>query len=94
MSEIMAHEQEYPIIPCVQCGYCCTIRPCDFGEWNEEKAQCKYLTEDNKCGIYDEIIKHPESKWNPGFGAGCSSPMFNTRRDSKIKELEDDRSRR
>jgi hypothetical protein len=72
---------------CVKCGYCCTVGPCLFGKWNPEKKQCEYLTSGNLCGKYDEIMKrgHHGAEISPAFGAGCSSSMFNDRRDEKIR---------
>lgn len=62
---------------CINSGYCCRQAPCPFGEWDEKKHQCKHLTEDNKCGIYEEIIARPVPEWYvaPAFGAGCCSPL-------------------
>ena len=74
---------------CVQCGYCCTKGPCFYGVWDEEKKQCAFLTEDKLCSKYEEIKADPNSWSSPAFGAGCSSPMFNTVRQAKIKELAD-----
>lgn len=71
---------------CVQCGYCCTIRPCPFGSWNEERKCCNELAHDNKCGIYDEIIKDPTSIYSPAFGMGCSGTIGNARRKKKLAE--------
>ena len=76
------------IIPCVQCGYCCTVSPCGFGKWDEEKKQCKYLTKNTKCKKYYKIIALVGMKASPGFGGGCSSSLFNTVRENKIKELQ------
>lgn len=72
---------------CVQCGYCCTVRPCHYGEWDPEKEQCAYLTDDTKCSKYDEIIKDQSSVWSPAFGACCCSSLFNKVRERKIEEL-------
>lgn len=77
---------EISVKPCVQCGYCCTCSSCDFGKWNEDKHKCEYLTEDNCCSIYEEIIKKPEQKWNPAFGFGCCMSLFNSVREKKIRE--------
>jgi predicted molibdopterin-dependent oxidoreductase YjgC len=72
---------------CVQCGYCCSKAPCDFGKWNQEKHRCNYLTENNLCSKYAEIIKNPSQKWNPAFGYGCCMSLFNTVREEKIKNM-------
>jgi predicted molibdopterin-dependent oxidoreductase YjgC len=71
---------------CVKCGYCCTVGPCFYGVWNPKKGQCEYLTDDNLCSKYKEIQGHSGSKVSPAFGAGCSSSMFNERRDAKIRK--------
>jgi len=72
--------------PCVKCGYCCKKGPCGHGVWNETKSQCSYLTEDNLCEKYHEIIKDPFSRVNPAFGFGCCSPLMNNVRQEKTVE--------
>jgi len=69
---------------CVKCGYCCRVRPCPYGDWNEEGDACMHLTEDSLCAIYDKL-KH--YKLSPAMGTECSSPLFNRVRDRKIREL-------
>ena len=71
--------------PCVQCGYCCTVRPCPYGRWDEKRQQCAFLTHDNLCARYNEIILDPRSWVAPAFGAGCCSPLFNSRRDEVLR---------
>jgi len=78
----MEYAEKYP---CVQCGYCCTVRACPYGEWDVEKKQCRFLTKEKLCSKYEEIIKDPNSWSSPAFGAGCSSPLFNTVREEKIR---------
>lgn len=73
--------------PCVQCGYCCKKSPCPYGTWNKEKQRCEFLTEDNLCSKYEKIKADPNSWSSPAFGAGCSSPLFNTVREEKIKKM-------
>jgi hypothetical protein len=46
-------------LECVQCGYCCTVGPCPFANWNPITHRCNYLTENDKCSQYDEIKKIP-----------------------------------
>ena len=75
---------------CVQCGYCCTVGTCTFGEWDLEKNQCTFLTEDNLCERYDEIKNYPNAHLSPAFGAGCSSSLGNTRRQQKILIIKGD----
>ena len=72
------------IQPCVQCGYCCTIGPCSYSDWHEDK--CSYLTPENLCSIYTEIHSKERAAIYPMFGCGCSSVMFNDVRDAKIRE--------
>jgi hypothetical protein len=75
---------------CVRCGYCCTVAPCTFGTYNEIKKQCSYLTDNNECEIYDEIIKNSSCNLSPAFNTGCSSTLFNSRREEKIKQMKQD----
>lgn len=72
--------------PCVNSGFCCRQSACPFGEWDADKHSCKYLTEDNLCGKYEEILSLPEEiwKWSPAFGAGCGSALFNEVRERII----------
>lgn len=74
--------------PCVNSGYCCKQAACPFGIWNQDKHQCEFLTEENLCGKYEEIINLPKEQWefSPAFGAGCSSPLFNTERQRILNE--------
>ncbi len=64
---------------CIRSGYCCKQGPCPFGRWDEAAQQCAYLEGDTEgeyaCGIYDEIIKHPDAALSPAFGTGCSSSL-------------------
>ena len=78
--------------PCVQCGTCCTVGPCPFGKWAQERKQCSYLEEPNKigqrsCGKYDEIAANPSSEMSPAFGGGCSSVLFNDKRWEIVEYL-------
>lgn len=68
--------------PCVMSGYCCRVAACPFGTWDEDRHQCAQLTEDDRCGRYDEILALPRERWagSPAFGAGCSSTLGNERR--------------
>jgi len=73
------------IFPCVQCGFCCTEgRLCGYGEHDREKNQCEFLTAESKCSKHDEIVALESNSDYPTFGWGCSSPMFNERRDAMI----------
>ena len=78
----MYTSEGYPV--CVNCGYCCKKVPCAYGTWDSVASACKYLTDKNLCGIYDQV-KHDQV--NPAMGAGCCSTMFNSLRDKKLKEL-------
>lgn len=81
--------------PCVNSGYCCKVAPCPFGEWDNDKNQCKYLTGDNHCGKFEEIVALPKERWesSPAFGAGCSSTLFNSERQRIIDSNPDVRAR-
>lgn len=65
--------------PCLQCGHCCKVRSCGFGDWDEAKHQCVELVDNGdgtfRCAIYDKIIKGDDKSWKmaPAFGAGCCS---------------------
>jgi hypothetical protein len=71
---------------CIQCGYCCTVRACPYGEWDDTTGRCIFLTEVNLCSIHDWIMEQPGSDMSPAFGAGCSSPLFNEVRARKAKQ--------
>jgi len=70
---------------CVQCGYCCTVSTCPYGQWDEEKERCANLTGKDLCKRYEEIKGLPGSDISPAFGFGCCSPLGNTLRDKKVK---------
>lgn len=74
-------------LECVQCGYCCTKTPCGFGKWDKEKKQCKFLTIENLCEKYEEIIKDESQIVSPAFGYGCCMSLFNTIREEKIRKM-------
>ena len=80
---------------CVQCGFCCTVGNCVVGEWDAEKLRCKFLTDDNLCGKYNEILERSEARFAETqnendlfFHTGCSSTLCNTVRDQRIQELQ------
>ncbi len=82
----MAELLKDTIFPCVQCGFCCTgQRMCGYGEYVPEKNQCAFLTADSKCSKYDELVAFEKDSAYPTMGWGCSSPMFNERRDAKLE---------
>lgn len=70
--------------PCVQCGYCCTKGVCSYGFWDVEKKQCGELTADNKCARYDEIVELEKDAPYPMMNSGCTSQLYNDRRDAKL----------
>jgi len=70
---------------CVQCGFCCTRRACCYGEWDAEKKQCAFLTEDMLCAKYGETEIMADTV-TPAFGAGCCSAL-NDWRMKKLQEL-------
>jgi len=73
---------------CCHCGYCCKKTPCGWGEWNETKTQCVFLTGNEpgeyRCGRYHQIKDQPTADLSPAFGAGCCSSLFNGDRDSVL----------
>ncbi len=69
--------------PCVRSGFCCKQAPCGYGDWNENKTQCKHLVKENgqyACAIYEQITESPGWEFSPAFGAGCCSPLNTDRR--------------
>ena len=79
---------------CVQCGYCCEFSPCAYGESRaSDDYACIYLSHpdkfgQHKCLIYDQIVEAQKDSPTPMMGSGCSSTMFNGRRDLVVKKLE------
>jgi len=66
----------YPgAVSCINSGWCCKQGPCPFGEWDAARHQCAFLTADNKCGKYDEILASGQGALSPAFGAGCCSSL-------------------
>ena len=74
---------------CVQCGYCCRVRACSYGQWDPEDKKCIFLFDNNTCGKYDEILEIEKGSMYPMMGSGCSSTLFNTIREEKIRSLND-----
>lgn len=74
-------------VPCVQCGYCCKVRSCGYGKWDEEKHQCSELVAVGdgtyNCGVFDKIVKGKDTSWHlaPAFGAGCCASINTYRAD-------------
>ncbi|ABS61082.1 hypothetical protein [Fervidobacterium nodosum] len=73
---------------CVKCGWCCKHTICYYGEWDYEKNQCKFLTEDNLCSKYDEIVALEEDMRLEIklFGSGCCLNYSNPDRLKIIKQ--------
>jgi hypothetical protein len=69
-------------LPCVSCGYCCRRAVCPFGRWDPLRGACAHLTDDERCGRFEEIVALPVRLWwaSPAFGAGCCSPLNERRR--------------
>ena len=74
---------------CVQCGYCCRVSSCGFGQWDPIRRQCVFLADSGLCVKYDEIVAiEKKAKYmHPMMGSGCSSQIFNESRDAKLREL-------
>jgi len=85
---------------CVQCGYCCSVTPCPYGEEvSRDNHACKYLSKPNEfgqrlCTKYDAIkmdfsntLKSTLRDLCPAFGAGCCGSLFNNIRDAVIIKL-------
>jgi hypothetical protein len=68
----------------VRLGYCCTVSSCGYSKYDPIKKQCSSLTSDNKCAKYQEIIEKEKNSMFPMMGVGCSSSLFNERRNAKM----------
>ncbi|SHH37487.1 hypothetical protein [Thermosipho atlanticus] len=81
---------------CVKCGFCCKHTPCYYGKWDEEQNKCIYLTEDNLCGIYDQIIELEKNKpsMERMFGSGCCLNYMNPDRLKIIREKQNEKNKR
>jgi hypothetical protein len=68
---------------CVNCGFCCRIAPCPYGEVTSPTDRaCRFLVPEGRpgrwlCGKYDQIVDQPDADVVPAFGGGCCSSMFN-----------------
>lgn len=83
-------ERERTVMACVRSGYCCKKAPCPYGHG----VPCVHLLPDPEssagqylCARYAEISADPNSWSSPAFGAGCSSPLFNTDREAVLVAL-------
>jgi hypothetical protein len=85
---------------CIQSGYCCTVRPCQYGATrfdiygrDKSNTECVYLeppsedTGQRACGLYHVICILERNYSLPMMGSGCSSTLFNTARDRVKKRL-------
>ena len=78
---------------CVNCGYCCSVAPCPYGEVTSPRnSACKFLTEPDHhgrrfCEKYDEIRGGRFEIFSPAFGKGCSSSLCNEVRETVIKSV-------
>lgn len=70
---------------CVCCGHCCRTGPCYYGEWDSDRHRCAFLTEDDLCSLFREF-QH-EAGELAMMGCGCSSTLFNTRRDEIVEAI-------
>ena len=77
---------------CVQSGFCCTVRPCQYGTMAPGSTVCVYLQPPTRigqraCGLYHVIrILERHQQW-PMMGSGCSSPLCNDARNNVIAAL-------
>jgi len=70
---------------CVCCGHCCRTGPCYYGEWDSDRHRCAFLTEDDLCSLFREFAH--EAGELAMMGCGCSSTLFNTRRDEIVEAI-------
>lgn len=88
LDKMLEIEKEKACPECLKCGWCCKHTVCYYGEWDYEKSQCKFLTDENLCGKYDEINKI-EQEMNLEiklFGSGCCLNYSNPDRLKKYLE--------
>jgi hypothetical protein len=79
---------------CVQCGYCCTKIPCNYGHWNADRTACAFLVQApdgirRLCSKREEIIALEKHSKYPMFWGGCGGALYNTYREDVIKKLKD-----
>ena len=80
---------------CVGCGYCCSKVICLVGfQKHGPKNPCPELREHDGrfwCGLIEDAkgIEREELMDQLAIGAGCSSTMFNTIRDSRIANMKE-----
>ena len=75
---------------CVRCGWCCLQYPCPYGHPRRDSNECAELRFDAgggaTCLVWDTICADPKSWESPAPGEGCSSTLFNTRRQERIRQ--------
>jgi hypothetical protein len=81
---------------CVQCGFCCSQRPCAWGDWDNDRRCCSLLTDPNDqgarfCKIYRSIVRQEAGSKYPMMGCGCSSTLFNDIREARITKMEENK---
>jgi len=77
-----------PVCPeCVMCGWCCKQTVCYYGQWDYDRHQCMFLTDDNLCSKYEEIVNYEKSiGLEVGlFGSGCCLNYANPDRIELLK---------
>lgn len=86
-----------PVRRCMRSGLCCKTAPCQFGEWDKARHQCRFLEISEQgedftlygCAKKAEIEALPPeagAMWNPAFGGGCCMPLFNDNRAAIIRD--------
>jgi len=85
------------VAPCVGCGYCCSKVLCmlayqkHFSEGVTSPPCPELRHHDGRywCGIIEDAPEGQKIQYMEalGIGAGCSSSMFNTVRDSQIAKM-------
>jgi len=90
--------------PCVQCGYCCTVRTCSYGFYghSQRNVLCRHLVRNEQCvrksgtplttytcNIWDKIKYMEKGSPYPMCGSGCSSTLCNVMRDKVIEVIKE-----
>ncbi|MCX7653117.1 MAG: hypothetical protein N2Z58_00340 [Fervidobacterium sp.] len=88
LENMIKSEKEKACPECLKCGWCCKHTICYYGEWDYGKNQCKFLTSDNLCSMYEEIKKlEEEMKLEIRlFGSGCCLNYANPERMKLISK--------
>jgi|MudIll2142460700_1097286.scaffolds.fasta_scaffold00003_41 hypothetical protein len=94
----MMTEQEYPVRPCVGCGFCCKKAPCALGYTHfGHEIPCPALVEQGgrywcKFVLETPVIYLAQLKDNLAIGAGCSSSL-NSDRQAIIRKQREEQQR-